>query len=500
MSYKRKLISLGIAASMLLGTGMPVSAGQGDNAAPVLLQDVLDTDGSQNDNGGLTIQYVDSLDEIELLLPAQVEITELPQPEAEVALPKIGTQVDPAELNASRMLNRTRSIADGSLADYIETDGGSKTYSVSLAGGQYLQVRLDLPDDEDIDYDLYILDKNGKIVAYSQYGSYLNGSAGTVSESTGYMVPLNAPLETYYIYVWSADGFSSTLPFTVNFAISIPGEYDAYEISANSRSNDNSTEASTIPVSIDTVELLGRNIHSPIDIDWYKIEVTPSSNYSKLILALSTLSSNACTFEVYTNTGSPAYHFLQKVPITNGELNVQTGTYYIMVKNTAAVFNSNDIQDYTLLIESQSIPDGIIITGLVGSESSSSAYVAYPGFAARFRSESPHPVYITGLVYSQVGDNQYASANTEVTGIYFNSYWYSQNNEDWAFSYGNAVTNASGEFTVSVVPGYVYGQYVLYHLMSIQYRDSVEFAVQVSNDPSLMDSEIAWLMRIEFTG
>ncbi len=495
MKYKIKLISLGIAISMLLSTGIPVHAGQADDATLNMLKDVLPMDTSQNNGDVLPMQYVDSLEDIELKEQEQVEVIDLPQPDEVVAAPKIGTQVDPADLSGSRLLNRTRSTTDGYFDDYIETAGGYKAYSIVLAGGKYLQAKLDIPHDAGIDYDLFILDQNGVVVAYSQYGTYLNGSEGTVSEATGYLIPLTNP--TDFIYIESVSGASITQPFTIHYSVSDPGEFDKFEISANNRSNDNSTEASEISVTDNIVTIVNRNISSPIDSDWYKIVVPTNREYDNLNLSVTTASSNTCALEVYTNLGS-TYHFLQRIPLTNGVLSVTNGTYYIRVTNTAPAFSSGDIQKYALSVAPGLRPDGIMITELVGSESS--PYVAYPGFDVRFRTEPSHPVEIYGLVYAISGGYQYPIANTAVTGMYFNPYWYSQNNDYLALSYGEAVTNASGQFTVTVIPRYVYGMYSITHAMSIQYRDSVEFAAYVTNNPGIMDSEIAWAIRSVYTG
>lgn len=498
MRHKRKLICLGIAVSMLLSSGLSVQANQDLNMAPVLLKDALSLDTSQDDNGDLPIQYVDSLDDIELLQQEQEVITDFMQSDEEVAPPKIGNQVDLAELDGSRSLGQARrSVIDGSFDDYIEIEGGYKAYSIPLPGGAYLQAQLDLPNNADIDYDLFILDKNGVVVAYSQYGTYLNGSEGTVSESTGYITPIDAPTETYYIYIESVAGSSITQPFTIHYSLSALAEIDAFELSALGRSTDNSTEANVVPISYNTVTIPNSSLHSPIDNDWYMIEVPSSRDYDKLALDISTVSSNSVKFDVFINVGG-TYHYLKKVNTSQNVLTVTAGTYYIRVSNASPGFDSGDIQNYTLTISPVLRPAGIIITGLVGSESS--PYVAYPGFDVRFRSEQSRPVQISGIVYSQAGGNQYYSANTAVTGVYFNPFWYSQSNDYLAFSYGEAVTNASGQFTVTVMPRTVYGMYVEYHMITIQYRDSVEFAAQVTEYPNVMDSEIAWLMRSVYTG
>ncbi len=477
----KKLISLGVAVSMLLITSLPAYAGQEDIETPVLLNNG-GMDMSQDDSDEiLEVQFVENFEDVKILAQTPEIKTEL-EPTTDESN-TIGTLIDPGISAERRSLPRTRSIIDGSFTDYIDTPNISVYYPVTLPGGCYLQLQLDMPNDANIDYDLYITDGNDIILDQAGYSPYINGSEGTVSEAVGYMIPSNVSQMSLKMYIVAALGCSDTQPYTLHYSVSVPGEYDSDE------PREQVQEAGQLTFPAEGVMLTGRNIHSPIDNDWYKIVVPSDRSYDKLNLELYTDSVNACGLEVFTDVGSP-YPALKKMPVYNGVLTVTAGTYYLRVTNAAASFDSDDIQEYQLLVWPTLKADGILITGLHGTEGLD-YMVAYPGYAARFRT-GRGLVQIIGVVYVELNNVLYGLPGVNVTGQYYNPHWSGLGIPDFANRYAYGVTDAGGAFNVSVDLPVAYGGYMYETMITYQYRDSVTFSAKVDDYPSLQDSRIAW--------
>ncbi len=487
MRRKRRHIVLVIVASMLLCTGLPVYAGPAEKEMPAHKNDDLTMDTGQNVNAEvLEVQYIEDFEGVEILEQIPRTISAL-EPATYGRNTDIGTKIDAGLSTEQRLLPRTRSVIDGRFTDYIDIPNSSVYYPVTLPGGYYLQLQLDMPNDANIDYDLYITDGNDNILDQAGYSPYINGGEGTVSEAVGYMIPSNVSQMSLKMYIVAAIGCSDTLPYTLHYSVSAPGEYDRDE------PKEQVQDAGQLTFPAEGAMLTGRNIHSPIDNDWYKIVVPSDRYYDKLNLALYTDSVNACGLEVFTDVGG-TYPALKKMPVNNGVLSVTTGTYYLRVTNAAALFDSDDIQEYQLLVWPTLKPDGIIITGLHGTEGLN-YMVAYPGYAARFRTDRG-PVQIIGVVYIELDNELYGLPDVDVTGQYHNPHWSQIGIPDFANRYAYGTTDAGGAFNVTVDLPVAYGGYMYETAISYQYRDSVTFTAKIDDYPSLADSRIAWQLGL----
>ncbi|MDE7132222.1 MAG: hypothetical protein K2O65_10545 [Lachnospiraceae bacterium] len=266
-----------------------------------------------------------------------------------------------------------RQVLAGEASDYLLQAGDVKSLSLSLNPGVYLQVRLTQPNNSEIDYDLYVLDNEGNILCGSDRYTYVNGADGTLQESVGY-ITTGTTAATYHLAVMSMAGGSADEMFKLEFTVS--DIYDQFEI------DENPMQAWPLTIGSDGVILNVRSISSPLDNDWYIIDIPENRIYDFLTISLSSESSNICRFEVYRNTISNRYKMRRIVSSDHGiALTMETGTYYIRVcsNKPMANFNDQDIQNYKLSIIPNLKPEKIVISEYDGDEGVNH-YVKYPGF------------------------------------------------------------------------------------------------------------------------
>lgn len=248
--------------------------------------------------------------------------------------------VDESEVEMFPMAMSDSTVVAGTVSDYLTATEDAKIYNISLPAGVYLQAQLSTPANADLDYDLYLLDVDGNILAGSDYYTKLNGTSGTLPEALGYIT--SGETATYYLYVLSSVGESVSEAFTLGYSISIA--CDNYEIDKSVR------QALAFTYGTDGAYIESRNLSSPIVNDCYVITVPSSRIYNKLNITATTSSANTCSVKVYQNIASDGYKMSRVV--SGNTVAVSTGTHYIRVTNakTMEQFDDLDIQNYRLTV------------------------------------------------------------------------------------------------------------------------------------------------------
>ena len=94
----------------------------------------------------------------------------------------------------------------GSYTGYLTGTNDYWLYPASLSAGQYLQVQLTLPDDNNIDYDLWLLDSSFSTIKTSDYYTVTTSTMTiTLPESLGYIA---SSAETVYVCESGIDAIS----------------------------------------------------------------------------------------------------------------------------------------------------------------------------------------------------------------------------------------------------------------------------------------------------
>ena len=308
---------------------------------------------------------------------------------------------------------KSRTVIAGSVSDYLQGTGDALVYGLSLPAGIYLQAQLTTPADASLDYDLYLLDSEGYIITGSEYLTYVNGTYGTLPETMGYN-NTSGSTATYYLYVLSSAGGSSTQAFTLDYTVS--NSCDSYEI------DENVSQARSFTVGTNGATVNVRNLSSPIDNDWYKITVPQSRNYDKLTLSCTTSSANKCSVELYQNVDSSGYK-MKRIG-GSGKTKVSTGTYYIRVsnKNSMEEFDDADIQNYSLSVVPVLRPTGIVITDMKGTHGLNKS-ATYGGKTKFVTGTGNLTVYGTVYAYDSTTGDYYVTEGQDITVEFNNPSW-----------------------------------------------------------------------------
>ena len=142
--------------------------------------------------------------------------------------------------------------------------------------------------------------------------------------------------------------------------------------------NDNIANSLDVEVGIDGIEIDANSISTPVDTDWYTLTIPETRNFESLDFKINTGSNNSCKLEVYSDiTGDMK---MKRLLSGNGKINIQTGNYYVRViyKNSNLdTFDSSDVENYTLSVVPQLIPDKIYISEFYCGNTNA-GYVSYP--------------------------------------------------------------------------------------------------------------------------
>jgi hypothetical protein len=428
--------------------------------------------------GDLEIMQIDSLEELDLKQQIPEVITEIDRPIVSNLddIPAISNNV-----TTNNTLMRTRSIAEGSVTGFITAVNSAAQYNINLPANTYLQLQLDLPNNQNLDYDLYLLDATGQPLAVSDYYTYVNGSSGTVSEALGYPITTAG---TYYFHVQSGVGASITESFTLKYSLSVVGEFDGMEM------DESAYLAYPFTFSTMGVQLGTRNINSSIDSDWFYFTVPSGGSYDKVRIGATTTSQNTVGVEIYKNVGNEAngVYAMAKQNMSGGMLTVSPGKYYIRVYNTAPVFDSNDIQNYTLMASPSMRATGIA-TVLTGT--SEASYVNYPGLGVGYRTWTG-PLTISGYVYATVDGDIYPVANEAVTARYFNPGWDANNTAEFAYIEEDGYSDINGNFSVTIDLPPAIGNFSYYNGISTHYFDEAYAGAYLRSNSNIKFTELLW--------
>lgn len=373
-------------------------------------------------------------------------------------------------------------VVAGTVSDYLTATDSYKLYSINLAPGVYLQAQLTQPANADLDYNLYLLDSNGNMLAYSEYATQINGISGTLPEALGYLAS-GQTAATYYLYVYSANGGSISQAYTLDYSFS--NSFDRYE------TDESASQA--LPFTFDArgTYLNTRNLSSPIDNDWYEFTVPDSRIYDKLQISAETSSSNKCSAQLYKNIAASGYK-MQSITAENGnKFNVSAGTYYIRVNNTQSLdeYDPTDIQNYTLTICPMLRVDKITIKDLNGTEGLNFT-VNYGGQGTHFRTKTG-TLTISG--YATITDTStnttYLVPGAEIVGEYYNPYWDRNNTPSCAIVNKTGITDSSGQFNISLQLPTSTGSEVFSNRYSNQYYDICKVRAYTSDTPRVTDEQ-----------
>lgn len=411
-----------------------------------------------------------------------IQVTEFKEGENSELCRKTGKILfDESKVETMIMPMEESTVVAGTVSDYLTETEDALIYNISLPANVYLQAQLTTPANSSLDYDLYLLDAEGNILAGSDYYTYVNGTSGTLPEALGYIT--SGDTATYYLYVLSSAGGSVTEEFTLDYSVSTA--CDAWEIDENVRT------ALAFTFSTDGAYINSRNLSSPIDNDWYVVTIPSNRIYNKLNIGVTTESTNNCFVEVYQNVSSSGY---QMKKIGNGNnVSVSTGTYYVRVSNAKTLdeYDDLDIQNYKLSITPVLTADSITITDLSGSEGKNKV-VTYPGYGTYFRTQGSSTLTVYGVATATdpTTNKIYPVENTLINGLYYSPAWENNNTVANATRKGTDYTDAQGEFVITISLPPAIGTYMYDVGTSYHYFDMCGVSASLADNSSVSDSEV----------
>lgn len=229
----------------------------------------------------------------------------------------------------------TSKIYYGTMTGKLSKTNDYLMYPAKLSAGEYLQAKLTLPTDPQIDYDLLLFDSSLSLIKSSDYVTCTTSEMATLDESIGYIANKD---ETVYVCVYSVGGGSNTESYTLDYTITT-------NFSDSSEPNENAKEAIDL-----SMNEMGANVsaklNSPLDNDWYRFIVKEGDSYDKVRLNISSSSTtNGCKIEIYKNLVSDysAYHGTENVDYPEGKFYRvdQSLTNVVTVKGRAYYTDEN---------------------------------------------------------------------------------------------------------------------------------------------------------------
>lgn len=175
-------------------------------------------------------------------------------------------------------------------------------YTIYVEAGQILQVELQVPQNLALNYDLYLFEyveatSAITLVSGSEYitdSNFMPEGVGAINNSGGRM--------TYLMMVSSNKNPGPTDYYTLN--ASIANEHDSFE------PNENAFFAIDLPEISDTSMLtLTGGLNSPLDNDWFSLNVANTSQFSGLEIQ-----------------GVPAFAVIESYTVVNGNQLKKTGS------------------------------------------------------------------------------------------------------------------------------------------------------------------------------
>lgn len=357
------------------------------------------------------------------------------------ALQAVNVEGDPEEpTDPEEPETPASTIYYGTMNGYLSATDDYLLYPAELTLGDYLQAKLTLPNNAQIDYDLLLFNSSLSLIKSSDYITYMN-AAGTIEESIGYLATTN---EKVYVCVYSVGGGSTTEAYTLNYSITT-------NFTDSDEPNENAKEANALDLGETGTKVTGK-LNSPIDNDWYSFTVLDDPSYYKMRFSVSSSSTtNGCKFELYRNLGNATYFGMQYLGSgTGGEVEVPAGEYYLRVvsTNTFENFDASDIPAYDLSVAQVSRVDKITLTEIAASDAITVNY----GKGNYKRVDQTHTqlVALKGSAYYYVNGYPKEAVNARIYGEVEDQQWKEIHRPDMAYVYGSAITNSGGSFKIYI--------------------------------------------------
>lgn len=375
----------------------------------------------------------------------------------------------------------------GSVSGYLSQTNDYVLYPISVSAGNYLQAKLTLPNDAQIDYDLLLFDSSISLIKSSDYVTCTSGER-TLDESVGYLATSD---EKIYICVYSVGNGSTTEPYTLDYSLTT-------NFSDSSEPNENAQESSQLNLTTSGVNVSGK-INSPIDNDWYSFTVLDSPEYNKVRLNVTSDSDiNGCKIEIYRNLISDYYAMLRIGSGNGGEISLPAGTYYLRIvsTNTFSDFNAADMPTYNLSVAPISRVDDVAINYFEGY--CGQIVYDYPeGNFYRIEETTPNVIAIHGRA-TYTDDNGYkkGAANVKIDGEVVNRQWKANNRPDMAYTDGTAITDSNGLFTMRVYLKSGLGGLRYNAPVSVHHYDLMEANITAADNKNATDTDYFYLLKL----
>ncbi|WP_017472886.1 hypothetical protein [Amphibacillus jilinensis] len=320
----------------------------------------------------------------------------------------------------------------GYVTDYLTVEGEEKyVYPLAVEPGEVLHVQLDLPNSEELDYDLYLFEVDPDtldmtLVDLSQNRTFLNGTEGTAPESVG-IFNREDTIKEYAVFVVSEVGSSISQPFTLH--IGINANTDNYEADENVNWAINFTLEPIGPTEINM-----RSMDTLVDNDWYSFTIPNSKNYDIINFTLDEDSRNAnYKIELYQLENNQ----LKKVNISsNGKAEIDSGQYYLRVTAIESTYLTGSTYSLNVLPDYQA--DEIYITSFEGG----SGYATYQ-FGTYYRIKGRDTLTVNGIA----GYKGYVLPDADVSVTVINEHW---NPDDLRYRTATTRSDSNGSFAVDI--------------------------------------------------
>lgn len=380
----------------------------------------------------------------------------------------------------------TSKIYYGTMTGKLSKTNDYLMYPAKLSAGEYLQAKLILPTDSQIDYDLLLFDSSLSLIKSSDYVTCTTSEMPTLDESIGYIANTD---ETVYVCVYSVGGGSNTESYTLDYTITT-------NFSDPSEPNENAKEA--IDLSMDEMGAnVSAKLNSPLDNDWYRFTVKDGDSFDKVRLNISSSSTtNGCKFEIYKNLVSNYYAMLRIGYGTGGEVALDAGTYYIRVVSTNTVdnFNAGDIPTYKLSVSQTTKVDKVTITSYSAYHGTEN--VDYPqGKFYRVDQSLTNVVTVKGRAYytDENGRSQPA-ANATIIGEVKDQQWENLNRPDMSTVTSTAITDSNGYYEMTFYLKTAVGGLSHFVTVSTHHYDLMNVNIKASsNDKATAKSNFYYL-------
>lgn len=217
----------------------------------------------------------------------------------------------------------------------IGTENGLAYVNVTLGPTQILQATLEGPQNEELDYDMYLYtyDDDGNLdaaVSASKLTTCFNDENGvekSVDEAISYINQTSSS-KTYALLVHAKKGYSDTEKFTLTISLDEAGYYDSYE------PNDNPFFATELESTLNFA--VGANLNVSNDKDWYTWEVPYTLGKFRL-----SVDNSYYKVSVYYATSDYGMKLIE--PGNDGGYTlVSSYYYYLCVENAGEDFISDD--------------------------------------------------------------------------------------------------------------------------------------------------------------